>query len=56
MEEQIVNFAQGLDLEPNEIEVFMDTIYDSSKTYKENKELLIIYILRDILEVEEDES
>lgn len=56
MEEKILDFAQGLDLEPNEIELFMDTIYDSSKSYDKNKESLIIYILKDILEIQNDES
>lgn len=49
MEEKILDFAQGLDLEPNEIELFMDTIYDSSKSYEENKEALIRFILEDII-------
>ena len=45
MENKIVMFAQSLDLEPNEIELFMNDIYDQSKTYYENKDLLVKYAL-----------
>lgn len=45
MENKIAMFAQTLDLEPNEIELFMDSVYDPSKTYYENKELLIKFTL-----------
>jgi hypothetical protein len=52
MEEKIVEFSQGLDIEPNELELFMDTIFDSSKSYQENKELLIKFILSKFVEYE----
>ena len=45
MENKIALFALTLNLEPNEVELFMDSVYDRSKTYYENKEMLIKFTL-----------
>lgn len=45
MEDRIVDFAQGLEIDANELELFMDTIYDPNKTYEENETLLLRFSL-----------
>ena len=52
MEDKIVEFAQGLEIDANELELFMDTIYDPTITYEENETLLLKFILSKFVEYE----
>lgn len=52
MEDRIVEFAEGLEIDANELELFMDTIYDPKKTYEENESLLLKFTLNKIKEYE----
>lgn len=52
MEDRIVEFAQGLEIEANDLELFMSTIYDPKVTYEENETSLLKFILSKFVEYE----
>jgi len=52
MEDKIVKFAESLEIDANDLELFMDTVYDPTKEYEENEMLLLKFILSKFVDYE----
>jgi len=52
MEDKIVEFAESLEIDANDLELFMDTVYDPTKKYEENQTLLLKFILSKFVDYE----